>query len=440
MINFSKRYDVSRYKNFILVSVLLIFSISFSSFNPIEQKERIFSLKVKSIITQWYDLFLILESKDVNAYPPISSERIAGMGFGGYVTFDELKQQFYNYDILALHILNDVYAYQMQQYFSSISSSEKAKITNLKNKINHSLSGKSNDFNTQKDGYINKIIDRLNTIKEFISGCSDDSIRFADKKNDKYNKFESENPVLPYWGAKRTAAIQKSTINISSPYDFSSSFEKAMFDDALSVYTFSMNRTPEDQWIAEFWSDDVRGLTFSPAGRWISITNQIVRKEEIEAQAMFELYFNLGIGLYDAGVLCWQAKYHYMLERPSSFINRNIEKNWKPLHDNPEFPAYPSGHAVFGAVSATILEYHFGKFYSFTDKSHQNRLEFRSSGRSFHSLNEMAVENAYSRYVMGVHFKEDCEAGLKLGYDVGNRIIRIHPDSVLNKKNLLPIL
>ena len=56
-----------------------------------------------------------------------------------------------------------------------------------------------------------------------------------------------------------------------------------MFDDALSVYTFSMNRTPEDQWIAEFWSDDVRGLTFSPAGRWISITNQIVRKEEIEA-------------------------------------------------------------------------------------------------------------------------------------------------------------
>jgi PAP2 superfamily len=439
MIRIFKKYKFSKYKNLILLAVLFIFTISFSSFNPIENKERIFSLKVKSIITQWYDLLLILESKDINAYPPISAERIAGMGFGGYVTYDELKHQFYNNDIQALHILNDVYAYQLHQYFSSISSTEKVKIHTLSNKIKHLLSGPSNAFDTQNEVYIHKIINRLNTMKEYSSGCSDDSITFVDKKTDKYQTFESENPVLPHWGAKRTWAVQKSTIKISSPYMSSSSFEKSLFDDALSVYTFSMNRTPEDQWIAEFWSDDVRGLTFSPAGRWISITNQIVRKEEISAPAMFELYFNLGVGLYDAGVLCWQSKYHYMLERPSSFINRNIEKNWKPLHDNPQFPAYPSGHAVFGAVSATILEHHFGKFYTFTDKSHQNRLEFRSSGRSFQSLNEMAVENAYSRFVMGVHFKQDCEAGLKLGYEVGSRIIKIHPDTVLNKKNLLPV-
>lgn len=49
----------------------------------------------------------------------------------------------------------------------------------------------------------------------------------------------------------------------------------------------------------------------------------------------------------------------------------------------------------------------------------------------------MAIENAYSRFVMGVHFKEDCEEGLKLGYEVGKQINKIHPDSLLNKKYTL---
>ena len=138
--------------------------------------------------------------------------------------------------------------------------------------------------------------------------------------------------------------------------------------------------------------------------------------------------------------MCWQYKYHYNLERPSSFINRNIDQNWKPLHDNPNFPAYPSGHAVFGAVSAAILEHQFGDNYHFTDKSHENRLEFKSSSRTFKNLNEMALENAYSRFVMGVHFKEDCEEGLKLGFKVAEQINKLHSDTLMNINNTLPVL
>ena len=437
MIVIFKRYNYFKFKNFILVSVLLLFSISFSSFNPIEHNELVFDQKTKSIITQWYDLLLILESKDVNAYPPLSAERINGMGIGGYVTYDELKHLFNTKDIKALNVLNDVYAYQLQQYFSAFSSFEKVSISTLKNKIKNSLSAKSSNIDNNNLAELNRIINRLKIYKESLSGCSDDMIRFSTNKKNTYHRYQSENPVLPHWGQKSTFAIDKSSIKINAPYERAASAEKALFDDALSVYTLSMNRSTEDHWIAEFWSDDVRGLTFSPAGRWISITNQIVKKEEIKAASMFELYFNLGVGLYDAGVLCWQSKYYYGLERPSTYINRNIEKTWKPLHDNPEFPAYPSGHAVFGAVSATILEHHFGKSYSFTDNSHQNRLEFKSSGRSFPSLKDMAIENAYSRFVMGVHFKEDCEEGLKLGYEVGKQINKIDPDSLINKKYTL---
>lgn len=432
-----KRCNYFKFKSITFVFVLLLFSISFSSFNPIDHNSLVFDQKTKSIITQWYDMLLILESKDVNAYPPLSAERINGMGISGYVTYDELKHLFNGNDIQALSILNDVYAYQLQQYFSTFSSIEKLPISTLKNKIKYSLSAKSSNIDNNTTAEFNRIIKRLKTFEESLSGCSDETIRFSTNRKNTYHRFQSENPVLPHWGHKSTFAIKKSSIKIIAPYEHASSTEKALFDDALSVYTLSMNRSTEDQWIAEFWSDDVRGLTFSPAGRWISITNQIVRKEEIKAGSLFELYFNLWVGLYDAGVLCWQSKYYYGLERPSTYINRNIEKTWKPLHDNPEFPAYPSGHAVFGAVSATILEHHFGKLYAFTDNSHQNRLEFKSSGRSFSSLKDMAIENAYSRFVMGVHFKEDCEEGLKLGYEVGKQINKIHPDSLLNKKYTL---
>jgi hypothetical protein len=35
----------------------------------------------------------------------------------------------------------------------------------------------------------------------------------------------------------------------------------------------------EEKWIAEFWSDDIVGLTFSPPLRMLAIFNQIIEME-----------------------------------------------------------------------------------------------------------------------------------------------------------------
>lgn len=79
------------------------------------------------------------------------------MGLGGYVTYDELKNQFYNNELhQVLYILNDVYAYQMQEYFSTVSSAENAKISNLRNKINRLLFGLPNDIEIQNEVYLRK--------------------------------------------------------------------------------------------------------------------------------------------------------------------------------------------------------------------------------------------------------------------------------------------
>jgi len=166
MIKFFNRYDILKNRNFVLISFLLILSISFSSFNPIDKSEQVFELKVQSIITQWYDLLLVLESKDVNGYPPVSSERIAGMGISGYIVYSEVKKMFDNHEVQALQILNSFYANQMLQNFSSFPFSEKEKIFKLRNKINQSLSETLLGSAFENEVYYNIITKRINAIKQ----------------------------------------------------------------------------------------------------------------------------------------------------------------------------------------------------------------------------------------------------------------------------------
>ncbi|MBK9337197.1 MAG: hypothetical protein IPM98_11730 [Lewinellaceae bacterium] len=150
----------------------------------------------------------------------------------------------------------------------------------------------------------------------------------------------------------------------------------------------------EHRWIAEFWSDDVPGLTVSPMGRWISITTQAVAQSELPFPQVLELYLKTAIASSDVMVLCWKNKYQYNLERPESYIKRLINPVWTPLHDTPPFPSYPSGHAAMGATAAEVLRTFLGDTFPFTDRTHEGRTEFAGRPRSFRSFQEIAQENA----------------------------------------------
>ena len=80
------------------------------------------------------------------------------------------------------------------------------------------------------------------------------------------------------------------------------------------------------------------------------------------------------------------------------------------------------GDSVFGGVSAEILSDIFGEKINFTDTSHEGRKEFLNKPRTYTSFKEIAIENAYSRIPLGVHFRMDCTEGLRLGYELGKTI------------------
>ena len=255
-----------------------------------------------------------------------------------------------------------------------------------------------------------------------------------------YKKAGDWKPTLPgpgkpmggVWGNVRTFAITENEKVCRVPLVYSEAKTSKLYAQALEVYS---QNTPtlsyEDEWIGEYWSDDLLNLTFSPGPRWIAIGNQVLDNEKSTLEIALLMNVKVGLALNDASVGCWKSKYIYNVERPQTYINRIIDPNWKPALFNPltgetgvtpSFPAYPSGHSTMGAAGAEALASIFGYNYVMLDNCHKGRTEFEGRPRSFKSFAEMAQENAWSRVPLGVHFRMDCEEGVRFGIEIGRKV------------------
>jgi membrane-associated phospholipid phosphatase len=107
------------------------------------------------------------------------------------------------------------------------------------------------------------------------------------------------------------------------------------------------------------------------------------------------VYAVLSTAYYDSLVACWDAKYAYWGMRPFQF-----DPEFKPLLTTPNFPGYPSGHAMLCGTAAAVLSYLFPADSEF--------------------FNKQAEDAAASRLLGGVHFRIDNEVGLQLGRSVAS--------------------
>lgn len=239
-------------------------------------------------------------------------------------------------------------------------------------------------------------------------------------------------PMGGIWGGARTFAISQDEKLSKPPLPYSADPQSELYSQAIEVYA---QNTPtlsyEDEWVGEFWSDDLVNLTFSPGPRWLAIGDQVLALENSNLETAIFMSVKVGMALNDASVGCWYSKYYYNVERPQTYINRVFDPTWKPALYNPltgeegvtpSFPAYPSGHSTMGAAGAEVLGDMFGYAYGMTDLCHQSRTEFEGKPRTFGSFFEMAQENAWSRVPLGVHFRMDCEEGVRFGTVIGREV------------------
>ncbi|MFL5773586.1 MAG: phosphatase PAP2 family protein, partial [Flavisolibacter sp.] len=123
---------------------------------------------------------------------------------------------------------------------------------------------------------------------------------------------------------------------------------------------------------------------------------------------------------------CWKAKVVYFNERPSSFVRANINPRWTQYWPEPPFPAFPSGHSTQSAAAAIVLTSMYGDNFSFTDDSHAGAKRFSAElkfkPRHFESFWAMAEESALSRFLGGIHTRQDNAVGLEQGKKIGGNV------------------
>ena len=231
--------------------------------------------------------------------------------------------------------------------------------------------------------------------------------------------FGMQTCMQPYWGSHRPFIQADTTDEVISPTppEFSTEPGSEFYNNAYEVYETDLNLTPEEMTIALFWADGVG--TFTPPGHSIAMLKNILAEGNYNLEVATLAYAKLGIAVSDAFLACWKTKYIYNLCRPVTFIRQYIDTSWVPLIATPPFPEYPSGHSSQSGAMASVMSDIFGSSFAFTDSAHGD--EF-GGPRSFESFDEAALEAATSRLYGGIHYPFGNQAGLDLGYLVGENV------------------
>lgn len=247
---------------------------------------------------------------------------------------------------------------------------------------------------------------------------------------------------------------------------------KGVAPSLMGTVPESMRRTVDETVMGKYWAyDGAVGLGTPPR-----LYNQIVRhivmnratpNTRAENARLFAL---VNAALADAGILAWDQKFVHDLWRPvlgirehdvsmgptgspNNDLDNHSQADWLPLgapstnttkkNFTPEFPAYPSGHATFGAAALHMTRL----FYGVAPGNHApdnlagdlgfvsdelNGVSTENSGtvrprhqRSFpDGLWQMILENSRSRIFLGVHwdfdgFPETPSGAPDLGQQVG---------------------
>lgn len=243
-----------------------------------------------------------------------------------------------------------------------------------------------------------------------------------------FGQSQSTLPLHPFWGNNRTFVQANASLPVPEivPYStFSSSEYYKLFKE---VYDKSKTLTDEERRIAAWWADDPT-QTASPPGHSYNLATIAVTSIEADLFTAAEIYAKVGMAVADAFICCWKCKYTYHSERPAPYIKRFIDEKYKHFWPEPPFPAFSSGHATQSAAAATVLISVLGDDFALTDNTYQRRkADFQGipyKPRAYANLWATAEECAYSRFLGGIHTRQDNEKGTAQGKLIGENIVAL---------------
>ncbi|NOT55351.1 MAG: vanadium-dependent haloperoxidase [Deltaproteobacteria bacterium] len=222
------------------------------------------------------------------------------------------------------------------------------------------------------------------------------------------------------------------------PYTVTKKKYTADFNEVKSLggdgTTTPSARTADQTEIALYWWES------SPL-KWNRVARVVSANEGLNLWENARLFGLLNIALADGYIAMVDSKNHYNYWRPVTAIQTGDtdgnpdtigDPAWTPLRGTPPDQDYASGHAIAGGAGAEVLKQFFGTDrISFQDCS----VTLPAGGtcsdpspvlRSYTSFSQAAAENAYSRILIGFHFRKSVEEGTEYGRKIGKRAAKLY--------------
>ena len=236
--------------------------------------------------------------------------------------------------------------------------------------------------------------------------------------------------ALPQWGNVAPWSIASAAAYRPGGPPALDSAEYAF--DYDQVYNFGARtgslRTPEMEFIANFWKNDVG--TETPPGHWNAIAQTVVVGRVDDTVDRARVFAAMNVAMADAAIAAWDTKYSVNFWRPVTAIREGDDDgnaftvgdvNWEPYLDTPNHPDYVSGHSTFSGAGSYVLASLLGTdSIAFTVDSDSTPGQFRS----FSSLSQAAEESGMSRIYGGIHFMSANTDGLAMGRGIGDWVIK----------------
>lgn len=221
-------------------------------------------------------------------------------------------------------------------------------------------------------------------------------------------------------------------------------------------------RSDDQTLAAKFWGYDGTPHLGAPPRLYNLIALRIAEQMgTVDAAPLARLLALVNVSMADTAIATWESKYRFAFWRPVTGVREGDpgagplgKGDWNPLTDGdpgftplgapatylagpaftPPFPAYPSGHASFGAALFQTLRNVYGTdAIPFTFVSEELDGEAHDAGgtrprapRHFESLSQAEEENGQSRIWLGVHWEFDKTAGIAQGRKVADLVFRRH--------------